>query len=175
MLNRIGKLAGGIATALMVGLALAPLATAASLPKAVDFWGMQPNALAARPTTLGWTTDLGPSFNGSRGSNTGRGPESNLAWSSWGATSATGSGDLWVPHESGQSISWKRYPATLSFSSPATLSFAAQLGSATSRSALVFTRITVSYTGSVPAGWHRSATFALEKFSKGFYGFAFPR
>jgi hypothetical protein len=177
LLSRIGRLFGGTVAvaAAAVGLALAPVALAASLPKAVDFWGMQPDALAARPAALGWTTDLGPSFNGTRGSNSGRGPSSNISWSSWDATGASGNGDLWVPRESGQSISWKRYPAKLSFSAPATLTFAAQLGSATVRSALVFTRVTVSFTGAAPAHWSRSASFPLKEFSKGFYGFDFPR
>jgi hypothetical protein len=159
---------------LTLGLTVAPVALASAVPKAVDFWGMQPDGLAARPAALSWTTDLGSSFNGSRGSNTGRGPDSKLSWIKWDASGANGSGDLWVPHESGQSISWKRYPATLSFSTPKTLSFATHPGSATSRSTLVFTRITVSFSGGVPAHWRRSASFTLKKLSKGFYGFDFP-
>ena len=177
MLSRIGKLFGGAFAAAAVGLvlALAPVALAAALPKAVDFWGMQPNALAMRPAALGWTTDLGPSFNGTRGSNSGSGPSSSLAWSSWSASGANGNGDLWVPRESGQSISWKRYPAKLSFSAPATLTFATKLGGSSSRSALVFTRVTVSFSGAAPVHWSRSSSFALKQFSKGFYGFDFPR
>jgi hypothetical protein len=174
MLSRIGKLFGGTVTAATVALALAPVAPAASLPKAVDFWGMQPDGLAMRPGLLGWTTDLGPVLSGTRGSNSGRGPNSNLSWSSWGANGAKGNGDLWVPRESGQRISWKRYPARLSFSAPKTLSFATQLGAATYRSALVFTRVTVSFSGAVPAHWRRSASFTLKKRSKGFYGFDVP-
>jgi hypothetical protein len=96
MLSRIGKLCGGTVAAATVVLALAPVAPAASLPKAVDFWGMRPDALATRPAALGWTTDLGPSFNGTPGSNTGRGPDSNLSWSTWSANGANGNGDLWV-------------------------------------------------------------------------------
>jgi len=174
MLSRIGKLCGGTVAAATVGLALAPVALAASVPKAIDFWGMQLDALATRPAALGWTTDLGPSFNGTRGGNTGRGPDSNLSWSSWSANGAKGNGDLWVPRESGQHISWKRYPARLSFSAPKTLNFATRLGAARYRSALVFTRVTVSFSGAVPAGWRGSASFTLKKVSKGFYGFDFP-
>lgn len=171
-MNRIGKLFGGAVAIVALGLMLAPAAPAATVPKAVDFWGMQPDGLKARPAALGWTTDLGSSFNGTRGSNSGRGPASKLSWSSWGASGAKGKGDLWVPRESGQSISWKRYPATLSFSAPKTLSFATESGGA--RSTLVFTRIAVSFGGAVPAHWRRSASFSLKKLSKGFYGFGFP-
>jgi hypothetical protein len=163
-----------VAGVVAVGLTLAPVAPAAPLPKGVDFWGMQPDGLAARPGALGWSTDLGPSFNGSRGSDSGRGPASKLSWSKWGATGGNGGGDLWVPRESGQSISWKRYPASLSFSTPKTLSFATQPSAATDRSTLVFTRITVSFSGAVPAHWRKSASFTLKKLSKGFYGFDFP-
>jgi hypothetical protein len=169
--NRIGKLFGGAVAIVGLGLMLAPTAPAATVPKAVDFWGMQPDGLAARPAALGWMTDLGSSFNGTRGSNSGRGPDSKLSWSSWGASRAKGSGDLWVPHESGQSISWKRYPATLSLSAPKTLSFATASGG--NRSTLVFTRISVSFGGAVPAHWHQSASFSLKKLSKDFYGFDF--
>ncbi len=175
MVSRIGKLLGATIAAATVGLALAAVSPAASLPKAVNFWGMPPDGLATRPVFLGWTTDLGPSFNGTRGSSSGRGPESNLSWSSWGADGASGSGDLWVPRARGVSISWKRYPATLGFSAPKTMSFARQLSATTYRSALVFTRVTVSFSGGVPARWHRSASFTLKKISKGFYGFDFPR
>jgi hypothetical protein len=174
MLSKIGKLLGGTVAAAAVGLALASVALAAPLPKAVDFWGMRPDGLATRPPALTWTTDLGSSFNGARGSNSGRGSDSNLSWSSWGTSGAAGKGDLWVPRESGVNISWKRYPARLSFSAPKTLSFVTQLNAATYRSALVFTRITVSFSGAVPAHWHRSASFTLKKISKGFYGFYFP-
>jgi hypothetical protein len=175
MLSRIGNLFCGAAGAVAIGLALAPAASAASLPKAVDFWGMPPNALAVRPAALGWTTDLGPSFNGSRGSASGRGPNSKLSWSSWGASAASGGGDLWVPRESGTSISWKRYPAKLAFSTPKTLGVATNPGETTQRTELVFTRIKVSFAGAVPAHWRRSASFTLKRLSSGFYGFAFPR
>ncbi len=94
MLSRIGRLFGGTVAAATVGLALASVAAAASLPKVVDFWGMQLDALAKRSAALGWTTDPGPSFNGTRGQNSGRGPDSNLSWSSWGASRAKGNGDL---------------------------------------------------------------------------------
>jgi hypothetical protein len=176
MLSRIGKLVGGSAAAATVALALAPVALAASLPKAVDFWGMEPvDGLAVRPAGLGWTTDLGPLFNGPRGStNNGRGPNSSLSWSSWGANGANGSGDLWVPRERGLNVSWKRYPATLSFSAPKTLTFRTQLNTATYRAELVFTRLAVSFTGAVPAHWRRSASFPMKKFSKDFYGFDVP-
>jgi hypothetical protein len=174
MLRRTGKLFGGTIAVTTIGLALAPVAPAAPLPKAVDFWGMQPDGLATRPAALGWTTDLGPSFNGTRGSNSGRGPDSKLSWSSWGSNGANGTADLWVPRERGQSISWKRYPAKLSFSAPKTQSFATKLGAAKYRSALVFTRVTVSFSDAVPAHWRRSATFTLKKISRGFYGFDFP-
>ena len=174
MLSDIGRCLGGALAAATVGVALVPAAAAATLPKAVDFWGMQPDALAARPAALGWTTDLGASFNGTRGSNSGRGPSSSLSWSSWGANRATGTGDLWVPRERGQSISWKRYPATLGFTVPKTLSFATTLGGAPYRASLVFTSVTVSFTGAVPARWHRSASVTLKLFSRGFYGFEFP-
>jgi hypothetical protein len=173
-LRKIGRLFGGAVAAVTLGLTLAPGALAASLPKAVDFWGMQPNGLATRPGVLGWTTDLGPSFNGSSGSNSGRGPDSNLSWSKWGANGANGHGDLWVPREHGQSISWTRYPVGLSFSAPKTLSFATHVGGAPYRSTLVFTRIKVSFSGAVPAHWRRSASFSLKKVRKGFYGFGFP-
>ncbi len=173
-MSRIGKLSGAIIAAATVGLALAAGAAAASVPKSVDFWGMRPDALAARPSALGWTTDLGPSFNGTHGSNNGRGPDSNLSWSSWGASGASGNGDLWLPRERGTSISWKRYPAKLSFSAPKTLSFATDVTAATHRSALVFTRVTVSFSGAVPAHWRRSASFTLKRFEEGFYGFGFP-
>jgi hypothetical protein len=174
MLSKIGRLLGGALAAGTVGVTLAPGASAATLPKAVDFWGMPPDALAARPAALGWTTDLGASFNGTRGSNSGRGPSSNLSWSSWGASGATGSGDLWVPRESGESISWKRYPATLSFSAPNTLSFATTLDGGPYHSSLVFTSVKVSFTSGVPAHWNRSASFTLKRLSHGFYGFEFP-
>jgi hypothetical protein len=174
MLSRIGRLLGWALAVGALGVALAPGASAATLPKAVDFWGMAPDGLAARPAALGWTTDLGDSFNGTRGSNSGRGPSSNLSWSTWGASGATGSGDLWVPRESGVSVSWKRYPATLSFSAPRTLSFATALNGGTEHSSLVFTSVEVSFTGAVPAHWHRSARFTLKQLSHGFYGFAFP-
>jgi hypothetical protein len=175
MMGRIGRLLGGTVAAATVGLALAPVAPAASVPKAVAFWGMEPDGLMARPTLLGWTTDVGPSFNGTRGSNTGRGPDSNLSWSSWDATGGAGSGDLWVPRVRGQSISWKRYPAMLSVSAPKTLTFRTELNVARYRSELVFTRVTVSFSGAVPAHWRRSASFTLKKLNKGFYGFEFPR
>jgi len=174
MLSKIGRLLCGTLAAGTVGVALAPGAAAATLPKAVDFWGMPPDALAVRPAALGWTTDLGASFNGTRGSNSGRRPSSNLSWSSWAATGATGNGDLWVPRERGQNISWKRYPATLNFSAPKTLSFLTPLNGGASRSSLVFTSVKVSFTSTVPAHWHRSASFTLKQFSHGFYGFDFP-
>jgi len=174
MLTRIGKLFVGIVATATVGLALAAGAAAASVPKAVDFWGMRPDSLAARPSALGWTTDLGPSFNGAFGTISGRGPDSNLSWSSWGASGASGNGDLWVPRESGTSISWKRYPAKLSFSAAKTLSFATNVSASKDRSAFVFTRVAVSFSGAVPAHWRRSASFTLKKFYKGFYGFKFP-
>jgi hypothetical protein len=174
MLSKIGRVVGGALAAGTLGVALAPGASAATRPKAVDFSGMPPDALAARPAALGWTTDLGASFNGTRGSNSGRGPSSSLSWSSWGANGANGSGDLWVPRESGVSISWKRYPATLNFSAPKTLSFATTLDGGTYHSSLVFTRVEVSFTSAVPAHWHRSASFTLKRLSHGFYGFAFP-
>ena len=175
MLSRIGKLCGGAVAAVTLGLALAPGALAGALPKAVAFWGMPPDGLAIRPAELGWTTDLGSSFNGIRGANSGRGPDSNLSWSNWSGNGASGNGDLWVPRERGASISWTRYPAKLSFSAPETLSFATQLNVATYRSVLVFTRVTVSFGGVVPAHWRRSASFTLKGISKGFYGFDFPR
>jgi hypothetical protein len=174
MFTRMGKLFAGIVTAATVGLVLAAIASAASVPKAVDFWGMRPDSLAARPSALGWTTDLGSSFNGAFGTTSGRGPDSNLLWSSWVASGASGNGDLWVPRERGTSISWKRYPAKLSLSAPKTLSFATNVSASKRRSALVFTRVAVSFSGAVPAHWRRSASFALKKFEKGFYGFVFP-
>ena len=85
MFRRTGDLRRAIVAAATLGLVLAPLAAAASLPKAVDFWGMRPNALATRPGALAWTPDLGPSFNGTRGSSRGRGPASKLSWGSWNA------------------------------------------------------------------------------------------
>ena len=129
MLSDVARLLRATLTAGILGmaLALAPAAAAAVVPKAVDFWGMAPDALGARPGALGWTTDLGASFNGTSGSNSGRGPSSNLSWNSWGAGGATGSGDLWVPRERGENISWKRYPATLRFAAPRTLSFVTTL------------------------------------------------
>jgi hypothetical protein len=175
MLTKVVKRFGGTVAVATVALTLAPAALAASVPKAVDWWGMQIDGLAARPAALGWTTDLGPSFNGGFGTTTGRGPDSNLLWSSWGANGAKGSGDLWVPRESGSSISWKRYPAKLSFSAAKKLSLATKVNGAAQRSTLVFTRVSVSYTGAVPAHWRRSASFTLKKISQGFYGFDFPR
>jgi hypothetical protein len=127
-------------------LALAPVAPAASLPKAVDFWGMQPDALAA---TCGCRVKAFP---------LNEGPRSVVPVS--------------APGRTGQSISWKRYPATLGFSTP--LSFATRLGAGPDRSALVVTRLTVSFSGAVPAHWRQSASFTLKKLSKGFYGFALP-
>jgi hypothetical protein len=174
MSKNLGSLLRATVAAGIVGMTLAPMASAAALPKAVEFWGMAPNALAARPGALGWTTDLGSSFNGTSGSNSGRGPSSNLSWSSWRASGATGSGDLWVPRERGTSISWTRYPATLSFSAPATLSFVTSLEGGPSRSSLVFTSIKVFFTSAVPAHWNRSASFSLKRLSQGFYGFDFP-
>jgi hypothetical protein len=172
------KVGMGVCGALSAGTLAAALvhgALAAALPRAVAFWGMPPDALATRPAALGWTTDLGPSFNGDRGSDSGRGPSSNLSWSSWGASGASGSGDLWVPREKGVSISWTRYAAALRFSAPDTLSFATAQDSGADKPSLVYTRVEVSFTSAVPAGWQRSASFALKRSSQGFYGFVFPR
>jgi hypothetical protein len=174
MLHNIRRLLRMTLAAGVIGMVLAPVAPAAALPKAVDFWGMPPNALGVRPGELGWSTDLGPSFNGTAGSNSGRGPSSNLSWNSWGASSATGSGDLWVPLERGENISWQRYPATLSFSAPKTLSFLTTLSGGSHRSSLVFTNVKVSFTGTVPAHWNHSVSFTLKRFSQGFYCFEFP-
>jgi hypothetical protein len=174
MCRRTRDLCRAIVAAAMLGLVVAPLA-AASLPKAVDFWGMRPNALATRPGALAWTTDLGPSFNGTRGSSGGRGPASKLSWSSWNASGSTGAGDLWVPHEHGTTISWKRYPATLKFSAPQTRRITVASDIEIQQLAFVFTRITVSFNAAVPARWHRSAGFALKELGSGFYGFDFPR
>lgn len=79
MFSRITTCVGGTIVAGTVAAALAAVAPAVALPEAVDFWGMPPDALAARPAALGWTTGLGASFNGTRGSNRGRGPNSNLS------------------------------------------------------------------------------------------------
>jgi hypothetical protein len=174
MLRRTGDLCLAMVAAATIGLVLAPLAVAASLPKAVDFWGMRPNALATRPGALAWTTDLGPSFNGTRGSSGGRGPASKLSWSSWSASGAIGAGDLWVPHEHGTTISWKRYPVTLKFSAPQTRRITVGSDVEAQRLAFVFTRITVSFDAAVPAHWHRSASFALKELGSGFFGFGFP-
>ena len=87
MLSRIGKLLVGAIAAGTLGLALAPWASAATLPKAIDFWGMPPNYQSVRPASLSWTTDVpngAASFNGTRGSST-RGPDSKISWSSWTA------------------------------------------------------------------------------------------
>jgi hypothetical protein len=157
-----------------IGFVLAPLAAAAVLPKAVDFWGMRPNALATRPGALAWTTDLGPSFNGTHSSNNGSGPASKLSWSSWNATGAIGTGDLWMPHEHGTIISWRRYPATLKFSAPQNRRITVGSDVEAQRLALVFTRITVAFNAAVPAHWHRSSSFALKELGSGFYGFDFP-
>jgi hypothetical protein len=174
MFRRAGVLCGAIVAAAMLGLVLAPLAVAASLPKVVDFWGTRPNTLATRPGTLAWTTDLGPSFNGTRGSSRGWGPAGKLSWSGWNASGASGAGDLWVPREHGTTISWKRYPATLKFSAPETLRITVGSDVEAQRLALVFTRIKVSFNAALPAHWHRSAGFALKQLGSGFYGFDFP-
>jgi hypothetical protein len=174
MFRRTGDLCAAIVAAATLGLVLAPLAAATSVPEAVDFWGMRPNALATRPGALAWTSDLGPSFNGTRGSSRGRGPASKLSWSSWNASGSIGTGDLWVPHEHGTTISWKRYPATLKFSAPQTRRITVGSDVEIQRLALVFTRITVSFNAAVPAHWHRSAGFALKQLGSGFYGFDFP-
>jgi hypothetical protein len=174
MTSNVGRVLRVTLAVGIVGLVLVPMASAATLAKAVDFWGMAPDGLGARPAALGWTTDLGDSFNGTSGSNSGRGPSSNLAWSSWGASRATGSGDLWVPLERGVSISWQRYPARLSFSAPKTLSFATAPGGRSDRPSLVFTVVKVAFTSVVPAYWSRAASFMLTRISHGFYGFAFP-
>lgn len=178
MLSRIGRHLVGALAAGIVGLALAPWASAATLPKAVDFWGMQPNDLAVRPASLGWVTDVpngAGSFNGTRGSSTS-GADSKISWSSWTASGATGSGDVWVSHlsPSGQSATYTGYPAKLSFSAPKTLSFVTTLDGGHYRDSLVFTKMNVSFTGAVPAGWRRSETFALKLHLKGFYYFAVP-
>jgi hypothetical protein len=170
-----GDLCRAIVAAATIGLVLAPLAVATVLPKAVDFWGMRPNALATRPGALAWTTDLGPSFNGTHGSTGGPGPASKLSWSSWNATGAIGTGDLWMPHEHGTIISWKRYPATLKFSAPQNRRITVGSDVEAQRLALVFTRITVSFNAGVPAHWHRLSGFALKELGSGFYGFDFPR
>lgn len=178
MLNKIGRVLGGALAAGTVAVALASAASAATLPTAVDFWGTPPNDLAVRPSSLAWTTDVpngAGSFNGTRGSSTS-GPDSKISWGSWTASGATGSGDVWVSHlsPSGQSATYKGYPAMLSFSAPRTLTFLTQLNAATYRSELVFTSITVSFTSAVPAHWRRSGSFTLKRFSHGFYGFEFP-
>lgn len=138
------------------------------------FLGHASRCVGCASVCTGLDDGPGPSFNGTHGSNNGRGPDSNLSWSSWGASGASGNGDLWLPRERGTSISWKRYPAKLSFSAPKTLSFATDVTAATHRSALVFTRVTVSFSGAVPAHWRRSASFTLKRFEEGFYGFGFP-
>jgi hypothetical protein len=178
MVSRIGNVLGGALAAGTVGLALAPWASAATLPKAIDFWGMRPDYLAVRPSSLAWTTDVpngAGSLNGTRGSSTS-GPDSKISWNSWTASGATGSSDVWVSHlsPSGQSATYKGYPAKLSFSVPKTLSFVTTLDGGHYRASLVFTKMKVSFTGAVPAGWRRSKTFALRLMNKGFYFFAVP-
>lgn len=112
---------------------------------------------------------------GTRGSSTG-GPDSKISWNSWTASGATGGGEVWVSHLSpgGQQARYKGYPAKLSFSAPETLSFVTTLDGGHYRSSLVFTKMSVSFIGAVPAGWRRSQAFALKLLSKGFYYVAVP-
>lgn len=177
MLRRIGGALSCAAMMMTVALsAIAPTAVAAPVPKAVDFWGMPPNYLAVRPGSLSWHTDLGPSFDGPTGSTTdANGPHSNLSWQSWTAAEATGTGFLWVPSAHGDSTHWTLYPASLHLAAPKVLRFSSWPPSKKHlRPVLVFTQITVSFTGAVPARWQRSASFKLKRIGVGMYGFAFP-
>lgn len=175
MLRRVGRAVSCMAAVALGLLSLAPVAVAATLPKAIEFWGMKPNYVAVRPEALTWHTDLGPSFNGVTGNRKGPGPVGAISWTSWTAAAATGSGDLWVPREHGQTISWTTYPARLRFSVPRTLSVAVPgTPNFFYEPMLLFTHVTVSFKAKVPARWRRSATFALKRNARGFYGFALP-
>ena len=176
MLRRVGRAVSCMAAVPVGLLGVAPASVAATLPKAIEFWGMKPNYVAVRPEALTWHTDLGPSFNGVTGNRKGQGPVGAISWTSWTAAAATGSGDLWVPHEHGQTISWTTYPARLRFSVPRTLSVAV-VGTPNFfyEPMILFTRITVSFKAKVPARWRRSASFTLKRNAPGLYGFAFPR
>lgn len=173
MIGRFGRLFGGMLAAGTVGLTLAPSASAATLPKAIDFWANQPNRLAVRPASLTWTTFA---FSGTSSFDGAVGPDSKISWSSWTATGAAGSGKVWVNVVSpnGESSSYIGHRATLALSAPKRLSFLTKRKSSHYRHTLVFTRMRVSFTGAVPAGWHRSKTFVLKRRIRGFYSFAVP-
>ncbi len=180
MVRRIAQRRVGSIVVVAVTLLSASCASAATLPKAVDFWGMPPDGLGVRPSELLWVTDVpngAGSFNGPGGSSTGgpRGPHSNISWSSWTASGATGTGDVWVSHNnSNGGATYTPYPANVILSVPQTEDFLTTLNGGSERPALVFTQMEVSFTAAVPAGWRRSEAFALKFSSKGFSFFPVP-
>lgn len=154
-------------------------AAAASLPVAIDFWGLTPDGVAVKPKQLTWATDVSqPDFGGAASAN------SAISWSSWTATSASGSGALWVPKlvgANGGKISWTSYPVTLEYSAPETLTLGTKLNAtgAPYKTLSVFTTLKVTFTNSYPAKWSQSASFKLKTYPaaksyKGFYGMTFP-
>lgn len=166
-------------TALTVIFGASASASAGTLPVAVDFWGMTPDAVSIKPHQLVWATDVSqPNFGGTSNAN------SALQWSSWTATSASGSGALWVPKllpPNGSKVSFTPYPVELSYSAPETLTLGTTLSAtgAPYKTASVFSTLKVTFTGAVPAHWSQSASFHIKSYPaakgyKGFYGFAFP-
>lgn len=175
-LQRRALVLGGLIAAL---LGLSASASAATLPEALSFWGMPPDGLSVKPHQLVWATDVSqPNFAGTASAG------SRLQWSSWTATSASGSGALWVPKllpPNGSKVSWKSYPATLDYSAPKTLTVATKLNAtgAPYKTVKVFSKLTVTFTGAVPPRWSRSANFRIRAYHfgkrfKGFYHFTFP-
>jgi hypothetical protein len=178
MISRIGKLLVGAVAATAVGVTPVPTASAAALPKAIDEFGVSPNGLAVRPAAIVPAVNVstgvaGPLFRGTGGS-TASGPraDSRISWHRWNAHGASGSGEYWVPSASAQVTTWAGYPAMISLSTPRKLSFLQRNNRY--RSALVFTRISVSFSGSVPRDWRSSSRFAVHEAVKGFWTFYFP-
>jgi hypothetical protein len=154
-------------------------ASAAALPEAVDFWGMPPDALSIKPQQLTWATDVSqPNFAGT----TSEG--SKLQSSSWMATSASGSGALWVPKllpPNGSKVSWTSYPVKLAYSAPETVTLGTKLSAtgAPYTTVSVFGTLKVTFTAAAPTHWSRSASFHMRAYDsgksyKGYYGFTFP-
>jgi hypothetical protein len=155
-------------TGIAVAIAAAVIATGAgaafaSVPGMISFTGT-PNKHdpEARPPEIIYTGD-GSGFLAGRGHSVRH--DGKIRWTSYGATSAKGSGANWLdncdPSCAGGKFS--SYPVTLSVSDPSVV-----------HGRDIFTRMIVDYTGKLPNGVkHNKQTWTV-KYSDGGYFWKFP-